>query len=197
MGMGHLMALSEADKNFIAVTASMDPVRDKKVIYERYRETHPEAAELSDHQLAWRVKRMPTDAVQDEKERLAAVATAARGKAVAERAALAIKVQMALEEGDLDAIEAMREVVKDSEQSGSARSKAAEAFWKRRAQSPGALPVDTTEIAGRAVEEERLDAEIAVLVKQEVEQQVEQQVAKQPPAPEPATVFKGQPGGIA
>ncbi len=77
------MPLSDADKTFIAATASLDPQRDKPAIYDAWRKTHgPAAADMSNQQVAARIRRMPSDEVKDEKEQLSALGSAARRVAV-------------------------------------------------------------------------------------------------------------------
>lgn len=78
------MALTDADKTFIAATISMDRERDREAIYAAYRKAHGAAAVgLTNKQIGHRIARLPKDAVAEVKDRLSAVAEHARGQAVA------------------------------------------------------------------------------------------------------------------
>ena len=193
------MALTPADKTFLAATISLDAKRDHKAIVQEYRAAYGDAVkEAKDKALWYRIRQLwRLDEAKDYQAGVRATAQAATGQAVAERAALALKIQMALEQGDLDMIEAMRDVASNAGESGSAKAKAAEAFWKRRAQSPAEPGVSAADVEARAVQERKLDEEIEALVKEKARQMVEKASPPLAPAPTSEPVFKGQAGGVA
>lgn len=159
------MALTDADKTFLAATASLDPKRDRKAILSAWREAYGDAATDVPDKGAWyRIRQLQrNDEVKDYLDQQSAIADAARGQGVAERNKAIFKKQAALEDLERAMIQSLTAVLDGSDpaEKGAAIAKAAEAAVKVLSRQSARPAVDPAMVAARAARRKQIEAQLA------------------------------------
>ncbi len=182
------MPLSDADKTFIVATASLDPQRDKPAIYDAWRKTHgPAAADMSNQQVAARIRRMPSDEVKDEQEQLSALGSAARRVAVKDMNQEVFREREVLARISRRLLQEVEGALDDAEMSAATKQKWADLANKIVANRKPASGVDPAVAKALAERRQQLEAEKARI--QRVAG-VEEAAAAAPPAQSVAFVVE-------
>jgi len=92
-----MAVLTEADKAFAQATLDLRWPRERAALIKAYRAAHPEAAGLTDRQIANAIKRLPSDLVADARAEAGELAAAVRRDFIRRRTAASFNEQESLQ----------------------------------------------------------------------------------------------------